>query len=229
MPAQPPMPGAIEVDAVLLDMDGTLVDSTRVVEHLWKQFAARFGIELTELLAYAHGRQTRDTIARFLPDGHDLASVTADFERRELVETRGIAEVAGARRLLHALAHARVALVTSAPRALAEVRMSAAGIPIRTVAVCGEDVVRGKPDPEGYETAARRLGTQPGRCLVIEDAEAGIRAGLAAGADVLVVGDHSSGTTTALPRVADLTAIAVTTLGDRIRLGWNQPNVRTHA
>lgn len=107
--------------------------------------------------------------------------------------------------------------------------MSAAGIPIRTVAVCGEDVVRGKPDPEGYETAARRLGTQPGRCLVIEDAEAGIRAGIAAGADVLVVGDHSSATTTALPRVADLTAITVTTLGDRVRLGWNQPNVRTHA
>lgn len=226
MTAYPSLPpGTIDVDAVLFDMDGTLVDSTSVVERLWQQFATRFDIDFGELLAYAHGRQTQDTIARFLPAGHDRAAVTADFERRELVETRGIVEVPGARQLLDTLSSSPVAIVTSAPRALAEARLAVAGIPMPEALICAEDVVRGKPDPEGYETAARRLRVAPERCLVVEDAEAGIRAGIAAGARTLVVGRHQSETTRPLPRVLDLTSVTATTSDGHIRLQWNHHTI----
>ena len=201
--------------------NGTLVDSTEVVELLWARFADRYGVDLVTLLAYAHGRQTRDTIARFLPSGHDADAVTAAFEEVELVTTDGVKEIPGARRLLDGLADARVAVVTSAPRALAEVRMAAAGVRIPEVLVSSEDVTRGKPDPEGYLTAASRLGVAPTDCLVIEDAEAGIRAGLASGARVLVVGSHSSATADPLPHVADLTRVAATAVDGGIRLRWS--------
>lgn len=210
----------IDIDGVLFDMDGTLVDSTAVVEHLWRRFATRFGLDPTELLAYAHGRQTRDTIARYVPAGHDAEGITAAFEREELTETRGITEVPGARRLLTRLSNSRVAIVTSAPRALAEVRLAAARIPLPGILVCGDDVEHGKPDPEGYATAARHLGLTPDRCLVVEDAEAGIQAGLAAGARVLVVGAGRSGADATLPHVDDLTAVSATASEERIRLTW---------
>ncbi len=104
-------------------------------------------------------------------------------------------------------------------------RLAVAGIPVPEALVCGEDVVRGKPDPEGYETAARRLRVAPERCLVVEDAEAGIRAGIAAGAHTLVVGRHQSETTRPLPRVLDLTSVTATGSDDHIRVQWNQHTI----
>lgn len=207
-----------EVDAVLFDMDGTLVDSTQVVDGLWAELARRYGIDPTALLDYAHGRQTGDTIGRFLSPADDPEVVTRRFEARELVETRGITEIPGARRLLDRLPAERVAVVTSAPRALAGLRLTAAGLELPQVLVPGDEVTRGKPDPEGYAEAARRLGVPIGQCLVVEDAEAGILAGCASGAQVLVVGSHHSETTRPLPRVEDLTQLSVDTSGGRIRL-----------
>jgi sugar-phosphatase len=71
------------------------------------------------------------------------------------------------------------------------------------VTVTAEDVTAGKPDPSGYLLAAERLGVDPADAIVYEDAEAGIRAGLAAGMRVVVVGDHASAATAGLPRVRD--------------------------
>lgn len=211
----------IEALAVLLDMDGTIVDSTQVVEGLWAEFATRFDIDLETLLGYAHGRQTVDTVTRFLPARRDADQIAEAFQREELVRTEGITEIPGARRLLDDLRGARVAVVTSAPRALAEVRLTAAGLPIPDLLVAAEDIPRGKPDPAGYLWAAQRFGVPTEDCLVMEDAEAGIRAGVASGARTVVVGSHRSPTTTALLRVPDLRAVAATVSGDGvIRLQW---------
>ncbi|MGH1549849.1 HAD-IA family hydrolase [Leifsonia poae] len=204
----------IEAAGFLFDMDGTLVDSTAVVEHVWTEFCRRHGLDPVELLAFAHGRQAGDTIAHFLPRLTDAerAELATGLVAEELTRTDGIVEIPGAAAFLTALADdgAKIAVVTSAPRDLAVTRMRAAGVPVPAVLVAAEDVERGKPDPLGYLLAAERLGVPIGECVVFEDAEAGLTAAVASGAQVVVVGGHESGITAGLPRLhdyADLTAV----------------------
>ncbi len=203
-------------------MDGTLVDSTQVVEALWADFSARYGVALSDVLAYSHGRQTRDTVHQFLPPGIDPDAVVADFHAQEMDQVDGITEIAGAGRLLAELRRARVGVVTSAPRALAARRLAAAGLEVPEVLVTGDDVPVGKPDPAGYLDAAKLLGVAPSRCLAFEDAEAGICAATAAGAHTLVVGTHRSQVAQDLHHVPDLRAVAanVSRDGKSVRVQW---------
>ena len=106
----------------------------------------------------------------------------------ELEDTDDIQVLPGAARALDALvATGRCAIVTSCTRDLALARLRAAGLRAPDVLVAAEDVVRGKPDPEPFLLAARTLGVDPSRCLVVEDAPAGLRAGRAAGMTTLAV------------------------------------------
>lgn len=214
-------PVTVEARAVLFDMDGTLVDSTPVVEGMWGEFAARHDVDLAELLAFSHGRQTHHTMARFLPSGADGVAALAAFQAGELERTDGIQEIPGAGRLLAQLDGARVAMVTSAPRDLAMLRMAAAGLTVPEILICEENTPAGKPDPSGYLAAAEQLGVAAADCVILEDAEAGIQAALASGGRPLVVGAHTSATTGSLLRVPDLSVITATVLDDGgVRLTW---------
>jgi mannitol-1-/sugar-/sorbitol-6-phosphatase len=166
--------------AVLFDMDGTLVDSMAHDERLWARWAARRGLDPQPILAISHGRRTVETIREVAPH---LATEEefAWFGEQELEDLEGIRAVDGAAALLRVLPPRSWALVTSAPRRLAEVRMECAGLPLPAVVVSADDVVRGKPDPEGVLSAARLLQAAPAECLVIEDTPAGIQAAHAAG------------------------------------------------
>lgn len=201
-PVAPPLRHLTTV-AVLFDMDGTIVDSTTVVETIWGQFAERFEIDVDELFAYSHGRQSRDTIRHFLPHGYDVAEITREQEARELTLMDGIVEIPGAASLLEDLRSAPVAVVTSAPRELAIARMAAAGLRVPSVLVAAEDVTDGKPDPESYLTAATQLGVDAEDCVVFEDAQAGIESALASGAHTVVVGGLHSPAADGLLRIAD--------------------------
>jgi len=199
----------IEAAGFLFDMDGTLVDSTAVVESVWTAFGHRPGIDPAALLAYAHGRQAIDTVSHFLPglSEGERADLVRQLVAEEVGRTEGIVEIPGAVAMLEALvaAGAPVAVVTSAPRELAIARMRAAGIPVPAVVVAAEDVERGKPDPQGYLRAAALLGVPIGDCVVFEDAEAGLAAAVASGARAVVVGQHTSATTADLTRLPDWT------------------------
>lgn len=181
--------GNCTFSAILFDMDGTLIDSREAVARTWQHWAARHGIDFRTLLSAAHGRRTRDTVRLFCPDGVDPEAEALELERREEDDAEGIVAVKGAAKLLSALEPDRWAIVTSAGRRLANHRLAAAGLPLPEVLVTAESVQRGKPDPEGYALAARLLGVDAKRCLVFEDAEAGIAAGQAAGATVLAITD----------------------------------------
>ena len=200
-----PTKQTVDARAVLCDMDGTLVDSTVVVEQVWSEFAERYGLQVTDVLSTAHGRLTEETVRDHAPDGFDVRAVSDELAAIELVRTAGIVEIPGAGELMRALCLTpAVALVTSAPRELAELRMAVAGVPMPAVSVCAEDVEHGKPDPEGYLKAAHLLGSATNDAVVFEDAEAGIEAALAAGCQVIIVGDIECDAAVGLPRVPDL-------------------------
>jgi sugar-phosphatase len=194
--------------AALFDMDGTLVDSTAVVEAIWRDFCREHGVDEAVLVPWSHGRRTPDTVRRFLPDAPDdeLAAIVADLESREAGTMSGIVEIPGARALLESL-DLPWAVVTSAPRDLAVRRMVAAGLPPAPVLVPADEVEHGKPHPDGYLRAAELLGVEPPDCLVFEDAEPGVRSALGSGARVVVVGRLESSYVDGLDRVPDLTAV----------------------
>ncbi len=205
--------------ALLFDMDGTLVDSRAVIARVLHSWAERHGLDRERVERLPHGQKTRDTIAGLAPH-LDLMTEVAALDAAELGDLDGIVEVRGARALLDSLHPGQWALVTSADRELARLRLTAAGLPLPEVMISGESVARGKPDPEGYRMAADRLGVAPAECIVFEDAPAGIAAGLAAGMRVIGVAttsarDEMRACTTI---VDDLSVISATTDGSYLSL-----------
>lgn len=174
-------------DAFLFDMDGTILNSIAVAERVWTAWAERQGIDVTSLLATVHGRKAIETITRLGLPGIDPAEEVRFLTQAEIDDVAGVHAIAGALDFLKSLPHDRWAIVTSAPRELARVRLEAAGIPWPQVLIAGEDVENGKPAPDCFKLAASILGQPIENCLVFEDAPAGIEAGEASGASVLVV------------------------------------------
>jgi mannitol-1-/sugar-/sorbitol-6-phosphatase len=172
--------------AILFDMDGTLVDSTAVVEEGWRRWATRHNLPLEEVLTFSHGRPTQDTMEHFLPRV-DVSQEAEETRRYEETEMDGVCPVPGAIRVVQEAQNGLWGVVTSAPRRLAEVRMAAAGLPLPEVLVPADEIERGKPDPEGYLKAAKQLHVSPSECLVFEDTRPGIEAGAAAGIQVVAL------------------------------------------
>lgn len=166
--------------ALLFDLDGVLVNSAACVERLLATWAQRHSLEPRAVYQAGLGRRTVETIQLVAPH-LDAKQEAAALTAAESTTTQGIAEVPGARALVAGIPRHRWAIVTSGARAVATLRLSATELPVPNVLVCAEDVVRGKPDPEGYLRAATRLGVAPEACVVIEDAPAGLAAARGAG------------------------------------------------
>jgi len=171
--------------AVLFDMDGTLVDSTRATTAAWTRWADRIREPVAPILAYAHGRPSRSTIARFAR-GHDVDAELAWHRAIELAERSPVTAVGGARALLTRLS-VPWGIVTSADDALARRRLSLAALPVPQVLITIDRVARGKPAPDGYLEAARCLGVPAPACLVFEDSPVGIEAARRAGMTVVAL------------------------------------------
>jgi sugar-phosphatase len=174
--------------AFLFDMDGTLLDSSAVVHRVWGTWAERHGIDVATLMANVHGVRSEDTIRRFAPATADVATETQWILDAEVRDVDGVVALEGIHTFIEPLEAGTWAIVTSAPRTLAEVRLRAANLPIPQVMITAEDVQRGKPDPQGFLLGAQRLGVRIEECLVFEDSPAGVAAAKAAGADVAIVG-----------------------------------------
>jgi mannitol-1-/sugar-/sorbitol-6-phosphatase len=172
--------------AILFDLDGVLVNSAELVERTWRVWAARHQLDADKVIAVAHGRRTIETVRIIAPQLNVDAEVAA-LESSEMITSEGVYEIPGARELLEMLPSERWAVVTSGIRAVAEFRIWYTGLPMPSVMICAEDLSRGKPDPEGYLTAAMRIGQPPKDCIVIEDAPAGIEAAHNAGMRAIAI------------------------------------------
>lgn len=205
--------------AFLFDMDGTVLDSIAVAERVWGAWALRHGLEVETFLPTIHGVRAEETIRRQNLADLDVALETAAILRAEVADIEGVIPIPGAEAFLRALPVDRWAVVTSAQRELALRRMAAAGLPIPAVLVTAEDVSRGKPAPDGYVLAAERLGVASDACLVFEEAPAGLLAGEAAGAQVIVVtAAHRHPFETEHPSLADYSDLRIKIGPDGLRL-----------
>ena len=175
-------------NAILFDMDGTLVDSTAVVVRQWRRWATLHHLNLDEILAFAYGRRTIDTMRHVAPHLNFSERDGTEFDDEEGRDIEGVVPVVGAAQVLSSLPANRWAVVTSATTQLAQSRLALAGLPLPVVLVSADDVRQGKPHPEGFNLAAQRLGVRNEECLVIEDTPAGVEAGIAAGMQVLSIG-----------------------------------------
>ncbi len=173
-------------EAVLFDLDGVLVDSTRAVVRIWSEWAKRQGIQAERILEVAHGRRTIETVHLVAPH-LDAEEETRELERVEIGDLDGVLEVEGALELISSIPNDGWTVVTSGPRALATRRLEHAMLPRPVRFVAAEDVKEGKPHPEAYLKGAEILGVSPEDCVVIEDAPSGIRAGKSAGMTVVAV------------------------------------------
>ncbi|MFJ8809686.1 HAD-IA family hydrolase [Streptomyces sp. NPDC102490] len=179
--------------ALLLDMDGTLVNSDAAVERVWRRWADRHGLDGDEVMKVVHGRQGYASMALLLPD-RPMEQNHADNARmlaEETADTEGVVAIPGADRFLASLRGLPHALVTSADVALSTARMAAAGLAQPDVRVTAESVGASKPDPEGFLKGAAELGVAPADCIAFEDSGAGIAAARAAGMRVVGVGPRA--------------------------------------
>jgi sugar-phosphatase len=169
---------------LLVDLDGTLVDSSAPVNRAWTAFAKRHGLDPGEVQAFAQGRPSSETV-RLLAPGADHAVEAALVEEAETTDTDGVFALPGAADLLRS--GYPLAIVTSCSSQLANARLRAAGLPRPEVVISSSMVTRGKPDPEGFLLGARRLNVTAAQCAVLEDSPVGIDAGRAAGARVIAL------------------------------------------
>lgn len=193
---------------LLVDLDGTLVDSSLPVTRVWTDFAHRHGLDPVEVLRFAHGRPSRETVRLLAPDA-DPTLEAQIIEDAEVGDAEGVVALPGAVALL--ASGRRLALVTSCSAALAGVRLTAAGLPEPDVIISSDLVKHGKPHPECFSLGATRLTLTNAGCLVLEDAPAGVRAGVDAGSPVVAVRTTHRG--------ADLTA-ASAVIDDLSQLRW---------
>ena len=170
--------------AILFDLDGVLVDSTRSVDRQWRLWAERKGVDGDKVIAIAHGVRTIEVIRHVAPH-LDAEAEVREIESREADDTEGVEIMPGAADLVRSIPEGRWGVVTSGTRPLASARLRFGGMPVPKVLVTADDVVNGKPHPEPYLKGAEWLGVTPKDCLVIEDAPAGIQSARKGGMKVI--------------------------------------------
>jgi beta-phosphoglucomutase len=171
-------------------MDGTLIDSEEFHWISWRDTLAQEGITITrEQFLSSFGQRNDSIIPRWLgaaatPERIEKIGKAKEERYRHLVRTKGISPLPGVAYWLPRLGEQGwlQAVASAAPRANIDVILAAlSAAHVFQAIVSAEDVHRGKPDPEVYLTAASRVGVQPEKCIVVEDAVAGIEGAQRAG------------------------------------------------
>ncbi len=186
------------VQAALFDMDGTLIDSERVVMKAWMDSALEAGVRLDHAqylqVVGLNDHESNELLVAMLGDEATFQAVRSAARSR--LQARAGQRVfplkPGAHALLRALQLQGVPCGVASSSTASEIddRLGRAGVrPFFQATAGGDEVPRGKPDPAVYRLAAARLGVDPARCIAFEDSEHGAAAAMAAGAEVILVPD----------------------------------------
>lgn len=210
----------IKCNAVIFDLDGVLINSSVCIELHWQQWAEKHNLDLNKIMEVAHGRPTIETmrlIAPHLPTKEEAAQ----FEAAEALDTAGVVVIEGAAPLLNSLPTESWAIATSGTYVVATARLRHTKLPVPRILVTADDVTHGKPNPEPYLLAAKRLGLSPAECIVFEDAPAGIEAAKSAGMRVIAIAStHSQDQLTMADSIIErLVDIKITNSEDDYQLG----------
>lgn len=179
----------VDAEAILLDMDGTLINSEKSVVESWNRLFQELGTDLTYVSSF-HGIPGRTLLRTVLPtlSERDIDKAFAQVEDYEIATASEVDVLAGVPEFLASLEEVEAELgrpvwtiVTSCTRGLFEARFGGTGLRIPETTVTADQVKNGKPHPEPYLTGAARLGVDPAQCIVVEDAIPGITAGKEAG------------------------------------------------
>jgi sugar-phosphatase len=170
--------------AILFDLDGVLVDSTRSVSRQYRLWAQKAKLDPRTVENIPHGVRSIDVVRQLAPH-LDAEAEVKRIEKMEAEDQDGVVVMPGAAELLKSIPEGRWCVVTSGTRYLATSRLKHANLPMPRVMVSADDVSKGKPDPEPYLTGAQLLGMSASECVVIEDAPAGILAAHAGGMRVI--------------------------------------------
>lgn len=179
----------LRVEAMIFDMDGVVIDSGDIYAKHWRRWGAKHGYDYDRDIAHIHpGRPPVETIRLVAPDLDAEAESLAFNAALDADDgDDAIAAMPGAPALLASLPTGRWTIATSAFRGVAVVWLEHVGLPVPPALVTVDDIEHGKPAPDPYLRAAELLGVDPARCLVVEDAPAGVQAAKSAGATVLAL------------------------------------------
>ncbi|MDI5965626.1 HAD family hydrolase [Streptantibioticus silvisoli] len=203
----------LDVEAVVFDMDGVLIDSRPVIENAWRDVARRHGrtLDSAEVEGYVHGRTGAETVRMLFPEHSDAARKAIWAEVDAVEEEAAYSVVPGADAIAARLAQFGVplVLVTSSWQRKIENALGRLGLlTLFPEVVTRDDVERGKPHPDPYLMAARRLGMDPARMLVFEDSVSGVASAVAAGALCVGIGGGELLAAGAVATTVDFTALS---------------------
>ena len=196
----------LRAKALLFDNDGVLVDSHAAVNKAWATLATEYGLEGFSISNH-YGTRAQDLILKLVGEEKFEAANNRinELEQQTADQTKPLP---GAVEILTSLPEGVWTICTSANSNLGRARILASGLPLPAQLVTGDDVEHGKPAPDPYLLGAKRLGFDPGDCVVFEDADAGIKAALAAGAGFVVGVSAQALATDADIVIEDLTGIS---------------------
>lgn len=214
--------------AIVLDLDGVLLDSGAGERATWRWWARHHGLPPDEVAATAVGRRPRDVVVELLGEAVDVDTEVAALDRRRTVLLRSARRPRGVGGFVRSVPVNRLAVVTSAGLEVAQRSLRRARVEPPNVLITADDADGGRPEPVAHEAAARALAVAPPRCLAVERTAVGIRAAKTAG--FVVVALSPTRDVGALPGadgyVHELASLRVTPTGDGLEVSVSRDPVR---